>query len=60
MVGDDLQGDIVGSSSAGCRAVLVRTGKFQQPWNNSSAPSAVVDALSDAAALLIQAKEGWQ
>ncbi len=48
MVGDDLQADIGGSRALGCRAFMVRTGKFRAEELEASdlEPDAVVDSLA--------------
>jgi HAD superfamily hydrolase (TIGR01458 family) len=45
MVGDDVVNDIAGAQDAGIRAVLVRTGKFQEADLSKGAPDLVIDAL---------------
>uniref|UniRef100_A0A2P2I623 Phospholysine phosphohistidine inorganic pyrophosphate phosphatase n=2 Tax=Hirondellea gigas TaxID=1518452 RepID=A0A2P2I623_9CRUS len=59
MVGDDLFGDVVGATEVGCRAVLVRTGKFQNSWGQHAAPSFVADNLAHAVDLLLEAMPHW-
>ena len=59
MVGDDLYGDVIGGSEAGCRSVLVRTGKFQKAWESHSAPAAIVNRLSEAVDLILEAQSKW-
>jgi ribonucleotide monophosphatase NagD (HAD superfamily) len=48
MVGDSLSTDIVGAKAAGSRAILVRTGKFDEEELGRSAvqPDLVVDSLA--------------
>lgn len=60
MVGDDLHGDVIGSGEAvGCRAVLVRTGKFQAAWEGHQAASFVADNLAHCVQEILQAKPSW-
>ncbi|EXJ16264.1 TIGR01458 family HAD-type hydrolase [Imhoffiella purpurea] len=48
MIGDDLRGDIGGARSAGMRALLVRTGKFQpSDLDQDIRPTAVIDSFAD-------------
>lgn len=48
MVGDDIRGDIGGAQSAGLRALLVRTGKFQEADLDADIqPDAVLDSVAD-------------
>lgn len=48
MVGDDIEGDILGATEAGLEAVLVRTGKFR-PGDENRIPqqSKVIDSVAD-------------
>ena len=48
MVGDDLQADIAGSQALGCRAFMVRTGKFRAAELEGSEiePDGVIDSLA--------------
>lgn len=48
MVGDDLEADIVGAQALGCRAFMVRTGKFRAAELEASAiePDRVIDSLA--------------
>lgn len=48
MVGDDLQADIAGSQALGCRAFMVRTGKFRRAELEAAEvePDGVVDSLA--------------
>lgn len=48
MVGDDLEADIAGSQALGCRAVMVRTGKFRAVELAASdiEPDEVIDSLA--------------
>ena len=50
MVGDDLEGDIVGAQRHGMRTVLVRTGKFRPDEVEDSSVAARRDRLVDRAA----------
>lgn len=54
MVGDDIEGDIAGSKSAGISPVLVRTGKFKEDKVAQSGiePAATIDSIADLPALL--------
>jgi phospholysine phosphohistidine inorganic pyrophosphate phosphatase len=54
VIGDDLEADIGGAIAAGCRGVLVRTGKFRpvQLVNSSIRPDKVLDSLADLPRLL--------
>lgn len=55
MVGDDLAADGGGALAAGCRAVLVRTGKFRpEDLERAGAPepTATIDSIADLAGLL--------
>jgi len=48
MVGDDIRGDIEGAQRAGLRAVLVKTGKFQeQDLETGIEPDGVIASVSD-------------
>ncbi len=55
MVGDDLQADIGGSQALGCRAFMVRTGKYRTAELEASAiePDGVVDSLAALPELLL-------
>jgi ribonucleotide monophosphatase NagD (HAD superfamily) len=48
MVGDDLEGDIVGGQAAGLRTVLVRTGKFRPDdlEHNRVSPDGIVSSIA--------------
>lgn len=54
MVGDDVESDVGGALDAGLAAVLVRTGKFRQPFVAASGiePTATVDSIAEVPALL--------
>jgi HAD superfamily hydrolase (TIGR01458 family) len=56
MVGDDIEGDIVGGLGAGIASVLVRTGKYREDAVAASGvvPSATVDSIADVPALLAE------
>lgn len=49
MVGDDLQADVAGSQALGCRAFMVRTGKFRAEELEAAGiePDAVIDSLAE-------------
>ena len=55
MVGDDLQADIAGSQALGCRAYMVRTGKFRPEELEASEtePDAVIESLAELPGLLL-------
>jgi len=55
MVGDTLESDIAGAKEAGCRAILVRTGKFDvdELAGSGVRPDLVVDSLADLPELLL-------
>jgi len=55
MVGDDLQADIAGSQALGCRAFMVRTGKFREEELHASEiePDVVIDSLAALPGLLL-------
>lgn len=48
MIGDDLEGDVIGAREAGLEAVLVRTGKFQ-PDDEENLPegATLIDSVAD-------------
>ena len=48
MVGDDLEGDIVGAQAIGMRTVLVRTGKFRPDdlEHTSVSPDGIVSSIA--------------
>ena len=54
MVGDDVEADIAGAQRAGLRAVLVRTGKYDEraPSTTEVRPDAVIDDVSALPSLL--------
>ncbi|XP_018018898.1 phospholysine phosphohistidine inorganic pyrophosphate phosphatase [Hyalella azteca] len=54
MVGDDLQGDVVGAREVGCRAVLVQTGKYRAEWATHPAPTFVARDLAHAVARVLE------
>lgn len=55
MVGDDLQADIAGSQALGCRAFMVRTGKFtgEELASSEIEPDRIVDSVAALPALLL-------
>ena len=59
MIGDDLYGDVIGGRDAGCRSVLVRTGKFRPEWGDHGAPCMVADNLAHAVDKILEAKNNW-
>ena len=48
MIGDDLEGDVVGAQQHGMRTVLVRTGKFRpdEVERSSIQPDAIVSSIA--------------
>jgi ribonucleotide monophosphatase NagD (HAD superfamily) len=48
MVGDDLEGDIVGAQKHGMRTILVRTGKFRpdEVERSSTQPDGIVSSIA--------------
>jgi HAD superfamily hydrolase (TIGR01458 family) len=54
VIGDDLEADVGGAIAAGCRGVLVRTGKFrpEQLENSAIRPDKVIDSLASLPDLL--------
>lgn len=59
MVGDDLQADIAGAQALGCRAWMVRTGKFRAEELETSGvePDRVIDSAAELSRLLLD--RGW-
>ncbi|HEX6131240.1 MAG TPA: TIGR01458 family HAD-type hydrolase [Actinomycetota bacterium] len=47
MVGDDLVNDVLGAQAAGCRGVLVRTGKFREGDLGKGEPDVLLDSIAD-------------
>ena len=48
MIGDDIRGDIEASQRAGCRAILVRTGKFiNSDLDTGVQPDAILDSIAE-------------
>ena len=48
MIGDDIRGDIEASQHAGCRAILVRTGKFlNSDLDSGVEPDAILDSIAE-------------
>ena len=49
MVGDDIEGDVVGAVNAGMKSVLVKTGKFRQESLQSSyiQPNHIIESIAD-------------
>lgn len=56
MVGDDLQADIGGSQALGCRAFMVRTGKYRAEELEASdlEPDGVLDSIADLPGLVLR------
>lgn len=54
MIGDDIDSDIGGAQQAGLKGILVRTGKYRQPYADASAvkPDALIDSIRDLPQLL--------
>ncbi|KAF2364221.1 HAD-superfamily hydrolase subfamily IIA [Trinorchestia longiramus] len=57
MVGDDLNGDVVGGKAAGCLGILVQTGKYQAAWANHPAPDFVARNLAHAVDYVFSAQQ---
>jgi HAD superfamily hydrolase (TIGR01458 family) len=53
MVGDDLEGDIVGAHNNGMKTILVRTGKFRPTRSNAPAADGIVSSIA-------QCPNGWR
>jgi len=55
MVGDDLEGDVVGGQNAGLGGVLVRTGKFRpdQLEKTHVTPDSIIDSIADLPSLFV-------
>jgi len=48
MIGDDLEGDVLGAQNAGLQGILVKTGKFRPEFLEGDAkPDAVLESLAD-------------
>jgi len=52
MVGDDIVNDIAGGQAAGCRGVLVRTGKYRPGDEDRGTPDAALDSIAELPAWL--------
>ncbi len=49
MIGDDIDADVGGAQQAGLRGILVRTGKYRQPYVAASSikPDLIIDSIKD-------------
>lgn len=49
MIGDDIDADVGGAQQAGLKGILVRTGKYRQPYVEASSikPDLIIDSIND-------------
>lgn len=49
MIGDDIDADVGGAQQAGLKGILVRTGKYRQPYVEASSikPDLIIDSIKD-------------
>jgi len=54
VVGDDLDGDILGSQNAGMKSILVKTGKFREEGleNSKIVPDYIINSIADLSGLI--------
>jgi ribonucleotide monophosphatase NagD (HAD superfamily) len=54
VVGDDLDGDVLGAQNAGMKSILVKTGKFREEnlENSKIVPDYIINSIADLSGLI--------